>query len=64
MTPRLGKYYWIRLYRDDAPWQIAIRAISVKANNFEYCWRIIGSDLEYWDTEVNIIGPEIVPPPL
>lgn len=66
MIPEVGKYYWIRTYRDDAPWRIAKRVMSryIKA---ECCWSIMEdaelADLEYYDSEVNEVGPEIVSPP-
>ena len=66
VIPEVGKYYWIRLYRDDARWQIARRAMSSKSMIVEQCWFVFDepdlADLEYYYTEVNEIGPEICPP--
>lgn len=62
MTPEPGKPYWIRLYRDDAPWQPARYKQSEKCMTVDYCWEILGSEEEWYDTEVNEIGPEIISP--
>jgi hypothetical protein len=61
--------YWIRLYRDDAEWRIARRSFSMKSMTAELCWFLfdddpVDADLEYYDTEINEVGPEIVPPQL
>lgn len=64
----VGKYYWIRLYRDDAEWRVALRYLNTQT----YVWLVIDDNptntdspyIEfYYDTEVNEVGPEIVPPP-
>lgn len=67
IRPEVGKFYWIRLYRDDAEWRMAKRDFSNKAMVAERCWFVFDTDpdtcdLEYYDTEVNKVGPEIVPP--
>ena len=68
IVPEVGKYYWVRVYRNDARWRIARRSMSRKAMVAELCWFIFegdadDGDLEYYDTEINEVGPEIVPPP-
>ena len=60
MTPEVGKYYWIRLYRDDAEWRPAQLVTNQDRN--ETWWEIIGQTDAYYDTEINEIGSEIVPP--
>lgn len=66
MIPEVGHYYWIRLYRDDAAWQIARWDESGQSMTGEHVWFIFAepefADLEYYETEVNEVGPEIVPP--
>lgn len=63
VVPEVGHCYWIRLYRDDAPWEPARRARSENCMTVDYCWLLFGGDCEYYDTEVNEIGPEIILPP-
>ena len=58
----VGKLYWVRMYRDDAPWEPAKRVESDKCNTLDYCWKLIGNEVEGWETEVNEVGPEILPP--
>ncbi len=59
----VGKYYWIRLYRDDAQWQPAQRVGNNDPRNPDEWWLVIGEEVDYYDTEVNEVGPEIVAPP-
>lgn len=63
-TVEVGKYYWIRC--DDPKWVVALRYLNTQT----YVWLVVveeGPDSPYlafyYDTEVNEIGPEIVPPP-
>ena len=60
MTPEVGKYYWVRFYRDDADWRPAQRMED--PNNGNQWWEICGEDIPYHDTELNILGPELIPP--
>lgn len=61
MKPEVNKYYWVRLYRNDAPWQPA-RRIVTDYSDLRLGWSIFGVEVDYYDTEVNEVGPEIVPP--
>lgn len=56
--PQISGFYWIRLYRDNAQWEPAQRVVTDYGDG----WRCLGVDDDYYDTEVNEVGPQIVPP--
>lgn len=60
MNLREGKYYWVRFYRDNAEWEPA--QFCYTSTDGCQNWRRINSEEEWYGTEVNQIGPEIVPP--
>lgn len=54
----VGKFYCVRFYRDNAPWQPARRV----STDYGDGWEVLGIEPDMYDTEVNEVGPEIIPP--
>lgn len=55
-----GKYYWVRFYRDNADWEPA-ELYKILEHGAEI-WARINSEVEWYHTEVNEVGLEIIPP--
>ncbi len=58
MKLEVGKFYWVKLGRNPR-WQPAER----KVTDYGDGWLLLGVDADYYDNEINKVGPEIVPPP-
>lgn len=60
IIPEVGKYYWVRFYQDDAEWEPA-HLYHISEAGLGH-WMRFDSHDPWYDTEINQIGPEIIPP--
>lgn len=69
MSTVAGKYYWVRL-RAGGRWEPAERVSadgccgSLKSpTDTDDAWLVLAMDCHLYDSEVNEVGPELIPPP-